>query len=209
MQRMKQIAHICDCKLRARRRRPPTTPGSESQGAAALAARNESSPAFDERDLTFTMDCWPAMGNRAYSYQVRTWFRSGLVALAFALGAWAYVQQSSEDVGAPPSSEVEAGEAAATLLADTLLNRDRDSSPEMAWRIMQANSTADVMIVDVEAERPNQALAIAEEIVAPLIDSYVEVVVYVRSQNLTDDASVRRVQWTPGAGYVETTYSDQ
>jgi len=138
---------------------------------------------------------------------VRTWFRLGLVTLTVALGAWAYLQRSSEDVGAPPSSDV-AGEAAATLLADTLLNRELGSSPETTWRIMQANSTVDVMIVDIEAERPNEALAITEEIVAPLIDSYVEVVVYVRSQNRTDDASVRRVQWTPSAGYVETTYSD-
>jgi hypothetical protein len=65
------------------------------------------------------------------------------------------------------------------------------------------------MIVDVEADQPNEALVIAEEIIAPLAASYVEVVVYVRSQDRTDDDSVRRIQWTPSGGYVETTYSDQ
>ena len=145
---------------------------------------------------------------------VRTWFRFGLVALAVALGVWAYMFKPPDNGGVPPSPEataddVVAGEAAATLLADTLLNRDQVSSDELAWRVTQANSTADVMIVDVEADRPDEARAIAEEVVAPLADSYVEVVVYVRSRSRTDNDSVRRVQWTPDTGYTETTYSDQ
>jgi hypothetical protein len=65
------------------------------------------------------------------------------------------------------------------------------------------------MVIDVEAERPEDALGIAEEVVAPLADSYVEVVIYVRGRDQTDDDSVRRVQWTPDTGYVETTYSDR
>ena len=140
---------------------------------------------------------------------VRTWFRLGLVALAVALGMWAYMHQPSSDVEAPPSPEATAGDVAATVLAEALLNSEQVSTDELAWRVTQANSTADVMIVDVEAERPNEALAIAEEIVAPLTDSYVEVVVYVRSLDRTDDDSVRRIQWTPRGGYIETTYSDQ
>jgi hypothetical protein len=140
---------------------------------------------------------------------VRTWFRLGLVALAVALGVWAYMLQPSNDVEALPSPEATAGDVAAAVLAEALLNSEHVSIDELAWRVTQANSTADVMIVDVEAERPNEALAIAEEIVAPLTDSYVEVVVYVRSLDRTDDDSVRRIQWTPRGGYIETTYSDQ
>ena len=131
------------------------------------------------------------------------------MALAVALGGRAYMIQSASDVETPPSPEATAGDVAAAVLADALLNSEQVSTEELTWQVTQANSTADVMIVDVEADQPNEALVIAEEIIAPLAASYVEVVVYVRSQDRTDDDSVRRIQWTPSGGYVETTYSDQ
>ncbi len=140
---------------------------------------------------------------------MRKWFRLGLVVLAVALGARAYMLRPPSDVAVLPSPEVTAGDVAAAVLTNALRNGESGSPDEMAWRVTQANSTADVMVVDVEAERPDEALAITEEIVAPLIDSYAEVVVYVRGRDQTGDDSVRRVQWTPDTGYVESTYSDQ
>ena len=140
---------------------------------------------------------------------MRKWFRVGLVALAVGLGVWAYTLQPSSDVAVPPTDEATAGDIAAGVLTNALRNGGAPSDVEFPWRVTQANSTVDVMVIDVEAERPEDALAIAEEVVAPLADSYVEVVIYVRGRHQTDDDSVRRVQWTPGAGYVETRYSDR
>jgi hypothetical protein len=139
---------------------------------------------------------------------MRTWFRVGLVALAVALGVWAFTLQPSSDVAVAPTAEATAGDIAAGVLTNALRNGGAPSDVDVAWRVTQANSTVDVMVVDVEAERPEDALAIAEEVVAPLADSYVEVVIYVRGRDQTDDDSVRRVQWTPDTGYVETTYGD-
>jgi hypothetical protein len=140
---------------------------------------------------------------------MRKWFRVGLVALAIALGVWAYTLQPPKDVAVPPTAETTAGDIAAGVLTNALRNGGALSDVDVTWRVTQANSTVDVMVIDVEAERPEDALAIAEEVVAPLADSYVEVVIYVRGRDLTDDDSVRRVQWTPDTGYVETTYSDR
>jgi hypothetical protein len=139
---------------------------------------------------------------------MRTWFRVGLVALAVALGVWAFTLQPSSDVAVAPTAEATAGDIAAGVVTNALRDGGARSDVEVAWRVTQANSTVDVMVVDVEAERPEDALAIAEEVVAPLADSYVEVVIYVRGRDQTDDDSVRRVQWTPDTGYVETTYGD-
>ena len=140
---------------------------------------------------------------------LRKWFRLGLVTLAVALGVQAYVRRPQRDVAVPPSPEVTAGQTAATALTDALRNAEGRSLDGMAWRVTQANMAGDVMVIDVEAERPDEARAIAEEVVAPLADSYLEVLIYVRGRDGTADGSVRRVHWTPDVGYVETTYSEQ
>ncbi|MDA1185564.1 MAG: hypothetical protein O2930_13095 [Acidobacteria bacterium] len=140
---------------------------------------------------------------------MRKWFRLALVVLIVALGAWAYLLRPSESAPVAPSSGEAAGDVAAALVTDALLRRDRLASEEMAWRVTQANSTDTIMVIDVEAERPDESLAIAEEIVAPLADSYLEVLIYVRAPDQTSDDRVRRVRWTPDDGYIETTYSDQ
>ena len=140
---------------------------------------------------------------------MRTWFRLGLVALAVVLGARAFVQRSPTDAVAQTSPEVTAEQTAASVVADALLSGEGRSPDEMAWQITQANTAGDVMVMDIEADRPDEARAIAQEIVPPLADSYLEVLIYVRGRDGTADGSVRRVHWTPDAGYVETTYSDQ
>ena len=140
---------------------------------------------------------------------MRTWFRIGLVALAVALGVRLFLQRPEREVVVEPSPEVTAGEHAASVLTDAVRNAGRGLADGMAWRVTQANTAGNVMVVDVEADRPDEARTIAEEIVAPLADSYLEVLLYVRGRDGTADGSVRRVHWTPDTGYVETTYSDQ
>lgn len=139
---------------------------------------------------------------------MRKWFRLGLVVLAVALGAWAYLPRTSGNVAPAPSSEEAAGEVAAALLTDALLQRERGAPEGMVWRVTQANSTDTIMVIDIEAERPDESLEIAEEIVAPLANSYSEVLIYVRATDQNNDDSVRRVRWTPDDGYIETTYGD-
>ncbi len=140
---------------------------------------------------------------------MRNWFRLGLLTLAVVLGVLAFVQRSRRDVVEQPSPEVTAGQTAATVLTNALRNGERGSSEGMAWRVLQANAAGNVMVVDVEADRPDEARMIAQEIVQPLADSYHEVLIYVRGRAGTVDGNVRRVHWTPDAGYDETTYSGQ
>ncbi len=69
------------------------------------------------------------------------------------------------------------------------------------WTVKRAYSAHHTMVVDVEAEHPSEALAIAREVVEPLRNRYDEVLVYTRAPDAPDAA--RRVQWTPRGGYVE------
>src|SRR5918994_7443927 len=49
-----------------------------------------------------------------------------------------------------------------------------------AWTVTSATSVHHVMVVDVEAERPNEARPIAIQIIEPIRDRYEEVLIYVR-----------------------------
>jgi hypothetical protein len=62
------------------------------------------------------------------------------------------------------------------------------------------------MVIDVEADRPENAHTIAEEIVGPLRARYEEVLVYVRPIGSPTNAATRRIEWTPHGGFVETQY---
>jgi hypothetical protein len=62
------------------------------------------------------------------------------------------------------------------------------------------------MVIDVEADKPEEAHRIAEEVIAPIRAKYEEVLVYVRPIGSPVDAVTRRVAWTPIQGFVETSY---
>ena len=62
------------------------------------------------------------------------------------------------------------------------------------------------MVIDVEADKPDNARTIAEEIVGPLRARYEEVLVYVRPIGSPQDALTRRIEWTPRGGFIETSY---
>ena len=107
------------------------------------------------------------------------------------------------------SSETHPAESArpATSLAGRL-NQARSSSAsdsEEGWSVTSANSAHQAMVVEIEAQHPETARAIADEIVAPMRSrGYEEILIYVRPQGL--DAPVRRIQWTRTGGFVETVY---
>ena len=66
-----------------------------------------------------------------------------------------------------PSRRIDVGPDATSKLAHNL-NKTRPPSLWPSWRVTQANSAHDVLVVDVESQRVGQALRIAETIVEPL-----------------------------------------
>ena len=75
-----------------------------------------------------------------------------------------------------------------------------------AWKVTRANSAQHALVVDVEAQDVDQARHIATEIVDPVRSrNYDEILIYVRPLG-KPDGPTRRVQWTPGGGYVESRY---
>jgi hypothetical protein len=74
------------------------------------------------------------------------------------------------------------------------------------WLVTRATSARRAMVIDVEADKPENANQIAEEIVAPLRVKYEEVLVYVRPIGRPANAATRRIEWTPHGGFVESSY---
>jgi hypothetical protein len=89
------------------------------------------------------------------------------------------------------------------------LNKMETPSPfakHEPWIVTRATSARRAMVIDVEADKPEDAQAIAVEIVEPLRAKYEEVLIYVRPIGSPVNAVTRRVQWTPADGFVETIY---
>jgi hypothetical protein len=90
------------------------------------------------------------------------------------------------------------------------LNKMETPSPfakHEPWVVTRATSARHAMVIDVEADKAQDAHAIAVEIVEPLrAKNYDEVLIYVRPIGNPRNAAVRRIQWTPRDGFVETTY---
>jgi ribosomal protein S18 acetylase RimI-like enzyme len=94
---------------------------------------------------------------------------------------------------------------ATSTLAHTL-NRAHPPTLWPSWTVLQANSAHHALVVDVEARRVEQAREIAEQIVKPVRSrGYQEILIYVRPVN-NPTGAMRRVQWTPRTGFVETAY---
>jgi hypothetical protein len=100
---------------------------------------------------------------------------------------------------------------AATTLARTLNKsaHERAGSPQVGWAVTKATSAEHTLVVEVDAERLDQARNIAVELVEPVLSrGYQEVLIYVRQPG-SRAPTVRRIQWTRSGGYVESTYIDR
>lgn len=89
------------------------------------------------------------------------------------------------------------------------LNKLESSSPNAEhepWTVTRATSAYRAIVVAVEADMPEDALRIANDIVDPLRAKYEEVLIYVRPTGNPLNAIVRRIQWTPHNGFVEISY---
>jgi hypothetical protein len=89
------------------------------------------------------------------------------------------------------------------------LNKMETPSPfgtHEPWVVTRATSARRAMVIDVEADKPEDARNIAEELVAPLRAKYEEVLIYVRPIGSPINTLTRRIEWTPRGGFVETVY---
>jgi hypothetical protein len=111
-----------------------------------------------------------------------------------------------------PASRVSTpADKAASSLARTLNNAAREAadSPRIGWAVTKATAAHHMMVIEVDAERLDDASGIAIQIVEPVRSSgYEEILIYVRQPGSRVPA-VRRIQWTPRGGYVESTYMDR
>jgi hypothetical protein len=99
---------------------------------------------------------------------------------------------------------------AVSTLARTInkMARDAANTPRIGWAVTKATAAQHMMVVEVDAERLDDARGIAVQIVEPVRSSYDEILIYVRQPGRSTPV-VRRIQWTPRGGYVETTYTDR
>src|SRR5579864_6015268 len=74
------------------------------------------------------------------------------------------------------------------------------------WTVIKAMSARRAMVIDVEADKPGDARRIATQLIEPLRAKYEEVLIYVRPIGSPVNALTRRISWTPGAGFVESSY---
>jgi hypothetical protein len=110
-----------------------------------------------------------------------------------------------------PAQNVQPPDSSTSRLARALTKAatERAQTPRIGWVVTKATSAQHMMVVDVEAERLEEARGIAVQIVEPVRShGYDEILIYVRQPG-RPDAAVRRVQWTPRGGYVVTRYFDK
>lgn len=108
------------------------------------------------------------------------------------------------------AQQVAPPDRATSTLARTLTQDAREGPTATGdWAIIRANSAHDMLVVEIEAERFEEARRIAAQLIEPIkTRGYVEILVYIRQPGRKEPA-VRRVQWTPRGGYVESTYVDR
>jgi hypothetical protein len=108
-----------------------------------------------------------------------------------------YVSSGSRNINVAPATT-------SALARD--LSKPQGTTLWPAWTVTMANSAHHALVVDVEARRVDQARQIAEQIVEPVRSrGYQEILIYIRKVG-DPDAPMRRVQWTPRTGYVESAY---
>ena len=82
-------------------------------------------------------------------------------------------------------------------------------NPAARWTVTEHLSAHHVLIAQVETEHLNEAMAIAQQLTEPVKDKYAEVMIYFHRPGRPDTLPPRRVQWTPGGGYLETIYEER
>ena len=77
------------------------------------------------------------------------------------------------------------------------------------WRLIGEVSAHSVLVLEVETDRLHEATSIAQQLVEPIKERYVEALVYFYPTGRSRTFAAKRVQWTPHAGYVGTSFPER
>ena len=128
---------------------------------------------------------------------------SGGVVWLLSIGLIAFAVHWSDRPRVPPLAAVP------TLLRELSAARASQFKEGEAWVVTKVTSAHHVLLVNIDAERVNNAQTIAAEIVAPVKDrGFDEILVYVWRTHEHKPFADRRVQWTPKGGYTELVMGD-
>ena len=99
--------------------------------------------------------------------------------------------------------------AVSTLLKELNAARAPSLKEGESWVVTKVTSAHHMLVVNVDADRLENAQAIATEIVEPVRDrKFDEVLVYIWQKDSRKKYADRRVQWTPKGGYSELVIGD-
>jgi hypothetical protein len=125
------------------------------------------------------------------------WMRMGLGGCAVALLAVSWA------VRRPPTVTVSSDKSMATS-ADSPNHAGQLRLVSQGWHIRSMATAHGAFVIEVESEDSTQTEAIARALIEPIRDDDVEVLVYVNTPG--SDLPARRMQWTPGGGYLAINY---
>lgn len=77
------------------------------------------------------------------------------------------------------------------------------------WSVTHAQASQGALVVEAEVIDLSEAMASARAIVDPVRSQYSEILVYLRRTGASGRFASRRVQWTPGGGFVELSLPDE
>jgi hypothetical protein len=99
--------------------------------------------------------------------------------------------------------------AVSTFLKELNAARAPSLKEGESWVVTKVTSAHHMLVVNVDADRLENAQAIATEIVEPVRDrKFDEVLVYIWQKDSRKKYADRRVQWTPKGGYSELVIGD-
>ena len=120
-----------------------------------------------------------------------------LVALAAVVGIW----RLGADLAGRP--------APAPAVPDNALRMRTAFIPGPSgdgWKVVHQLSAHDILVLDVETARVQEATQIAQQLAEPVKARYSEILVSVFRPGKRAGLPAARVQWTPKGGHVETRY---
>ncbi len=94
----------------------------------------------------------------------------------------------------------------ASIAAQSLPAVRRSAARWERWTVTEQFAAQHVMVLQIETRHLEESGAIARSVAAPLQDRYSEIMMYFHRPGRPDTLPPRRVQWSRGAGYVETDF---
>ncbi len=138
-----------------------------------------------------------------------SWIRLGLAACAVGLLVvnWAVHRESTQTVSTDRPAAAATDDAdEPSGAADASGDREEPLLVNDGWHIRNMATAHGTFVIEIEAEDLTQTETIARALIEPIQDDYPEILVYVNKLGDDSDLPARRMQWTPGGGYVEITY---